>query len=78
VCGCGRRGTKYNKKSLLPVTAFQLITGGALQKIGEFDNQAEASAAAGMPGQLKKMSSKSHLSPPASWEEAAHTIYGAI
>jgi hypothetical protein len=39
-------GKKYKKK-VLPVTAFELITGGALQKIGEFDshNQAEASAA---------------------------------
>ena len=32
------RKTKYKKK-LVPVTAFELITGGALQKIGEFDNQ---------------------------------------
>jgi hypothetical protein len=39
---------------LVHVTAFQLITGGALQKIGEFDNQAEASAAAGIPGQQQK------------------------
>jgi hypothetical protein len=39
---------------MVAVTVFQLITGGALQKIGEFDNQAEASAAAGIPGQLQK------------------------
>jgi hypothetical protein len=59
VCGCGRRGTgrslaRSTKTNLVPVTAFQQITGGALQKIGEFDNQAEASAAAGIPGQLQK------------------------
>jgi hypothetical protein len=46
-------GKKYKKK-LVPVTVFKLITGGALQKIGEFDNQAEASAAAGISGQLQK------------------------
>jgi hypothetical protein len=39
---------------MLPVTVFELITGGALQKIGEFDNQAEASAAAGIPGKTQK------------------------
>jgi hypothetical protein len=44
-----KSGTKYQKK-MLPITAFKLITGGALQKIGEFDNQAEASAAAGISG----------------------------
>jgi hypothetical protein len=48
-----RIGTKY-KKSVEPVTAFQVITGGALQKIGEFDNADEASAAAGIPGRLHK------------------------
>ena len=42
------------KTKLLPVTVFELITGGALQKIGEFDNQAEASAAAGIPGKTQK------------------------
>ena len=36
------------------MTVFELITGGALQKIGEFDNQAEASAAAGISGKLQK------------------------
>jgi hypothetical protein len=40
-----RRTTKYKK---VPVAVFQLITGGALQKIGEFDNADEASAAAGI------------------------------
>jgi hypothetical protein len=30
-------GKKYKKK-VLPVTVFELITGGALQKIGEFDS----------------------------------------
>jgi hypothetical protein len=45
---------KYKKK-LVPVTVYELTTtGGALQTIGEFDNQAEASAAAGIPGQLQK------------------------
>ena len=44
---------KYKNK-LLPVTVFELITGGALQKIGEFDDQAEASAAAGIPGRTQK------------------------
>jgi hypothetical protein len=48
-----RIGTKY-KNCVVPVTVFQVITGGALQKIGEFDNQVEASAAAGIPGQLQK------------------------
>jgi hypothetical protein len=46
-------GKKY-KKSFTPVTVFELITGGALQKIGEFDTQAEASAAAGISGKLQK------------------------
>ena len=36
------------------MTVFELITGGALQKIGEFDNQAEASAAAGISGKPPK------------------------
>jgi hypothetical protein len=44
---------KYKKK-LLPVAVFELITGGALQKIGEFNNQAEASAAAGISGKTQK------------------------
>jgi hypothetical protein len=39
---------------MLPVAVFELITGGALQKIGEFDNQAEASAAAGISGSHQK------------------------
>jgi hypothetical protein len=46
-------GKKYKIK-LLPVTVFELITGGALQKIGEFDQQADASAAAGIPGRPQK------------------------
>ena len=46
-------GKKY-KKSFTPVAVFELITGGALQKIGEFDTQADASAAAGISGQLRK------------------------
>jgi hypothetical protein len=46
-------GKKYNF-FLVPVTVFELITGGALQKIGEFDNQAEASAAAGISGNPQK------------------------
>ena len=45
-----RIGTKYKRK-LEPVTVFQVIAGGALQAIGEFDNMAEASAAAGILGQ---------------------------
>jgi hypothetical protein len=45
-----RIGTKYKRK-LEPVTVFQVITGGALQAIGEFDNMAKASAAAGILGQ---------------------------
>jgi hypothetical protein len=66
VCGCGRHGTskaqffprtKYQKK-MVPVTAYKLTTGGALQTIGEFDNQAEASAAAGIPGGLQKTGSR--------------------
>jgi hypothetical protein len=47
-------GTKYKHGRLEPVTAFQVITGGALQTIGEFDNVAEASAAAGILGRLHK------------------------
>jgi hypothetical protein len=39
---------------LEPVTVFQVITGGALQKIGEFDNADEASAAAGILGRPHK------------------------
>jgi hypothetical protein len=52
-------GKKYKKK-LLPVTVFELITGtgtacdGALQMIGEFDDQADASAAAEIPGKTQK------------------------
>jgi hypothetical protein len=46
-------GKKY-QKSFTPVAVFELITGGALQKIGEFDTQAEASAAAGISGKLQK------------------------
>ena len=42
------------QKKLVPVTVYKLTTGGALQRIGEFDNQAEASAAAGIPGKLQK------------------------
>jgi hypothetical protein len=45
---------KHYKKKLVPVTVYKLTTGGALQRIGEFDNQAEASAAAGIPGKLQK------------------------
>jgi hypothetical protein len=35
-----------------PITVFQVITGGALQTIGEFNTMAEASAAAGIQGYL--------------------------
>jgi hypothetical protein len=35
-------------------TVFQVITGGALQTIGKFDNTAEASAAAGILGRPHK------------------------
>jgi hypothetical protein len=44
---------KYKKK-LLPVAVFELIQGGALQKIGKFDDQADASAAAGITGKPQK------------------------
>ena len=47
----------YNAKHpfiYLPVTVFELITGGALKKIGKFDDQADASAAAGISGKPQK------------------------